>query len=539
MVFRDAHLSPLQKERVHYQPKVPKILKNPLQISIEALEGKETLDSEIASFFPHSLNLKTLRFIEGGNHFYTPKRVGVVFSGGPAPGGHNVIVGLFDAIKKLHKDSILYGFLGGPIGIVTNDYKELKADDLFCYRNQGGFDLIGSGRDKIESEEHLKSALDNVNNLQLDGLLIIGGDDSNTNAAILAEYFKKNGCKTAVVGIPKTIDGDLKNKHIETSFGFDTACKVYSEIIGNIQKDALSSKKYTHFIRLMGRSASHITLECALQVQPNMALISEEVAHKKMTLKEIVLDIADLIQERAEVQKNYAVILIPEGLIEFIPEIKGLIKELSALLAINEGVEKLSEDAYASYQMLPKGIQEQLLKERDPHGNLQVSFIETEKLLSMLVEEELEKRKKEGSFKGKFSSQTHFLGYEGRCAMPSNFDADYCYALGIGAALLIFNNHSGTMCVLQNLKEASEKWRVIAIPLIYHLAMEERKGKRKPVIKKALVDLQGELFKSFLRERDAWRVLDAYLSPGPIQFYGREELKEAKTRTLTAIALQA
>ncbi|MDR3623884.1 MAG: diphosphate--fructose-6-phosphate 1-phosphotransferase [Chlamydiales bacterium] len=517
-------LSSLQKARLEYKPKVPEVLKHLKMLTLQHLEGFEVKE-EISRLFPHLFKDRRITFALGIHNEFNIKKVGVVFSGGQAPGGHNVITGIYDALQELNSEGVLYGFLGGPSGIINNQYKELNAQSLALYRNQGGFDLIGSGRAKIETDIQLKTTLDNVVKLQLDGLIIIGGDDSNTNAAVLAEYFKKQSCKTCVIGVPKTIDGDLKNAFVETSFGFDTACKVYSEGIGNIQRDALSAKKYTHFIRLMGRSASNIALECALQTQPNLTIIGEEVAEEKKTLKQITDEIADLVVARSVAGKNYGTILIPEGLIEFIPEVKSLIQELN--ISSN-----LTPSASVCFQLFPKNIQEQLLKERDPHGNLQVALIETEKLFIALVSEELKKRAIEGSFSGVFTPQAHFFGYEGRAALPSNFDSDYCYSLGRLALLLVSNHLSGYMCAIQNLKENSLNWQVGAIPLVPLLVMEVRNGKKRPVIQKALVDLKGKAFNQFASHRKKWQVNDAYKSPGPIQFFGPEDLTDERVLSL-------
>lgn len=440
-------------------------------------------------------------------------RVGVVFSGGQAPGGHNVVTGLFDALKELHKENRLFGFLGGPSGIVSDKKIELTLDTLKNYRNQGGFDLLGSGRTKIETLQQLQGACKSCKDLQ--GLVIIGGDDSNTNAALLAEHFLQENIDAKVVGIPKTIDGDLKNEHIEIPFGFDTACKVYAELIGNIERDALSSKKYTHFIRLMGRSASHITLECALTSYPNIALFSEEVASKKMTLDTVASYLAEKIQKRRGRQKEYGVILIPEGLIEFIPEVKTLISELNALLAKGSfAFAQLSNASQRCYQSLPEGIQKQLLLDRDPHGNVQVSKIETEKLLAEMVRKKL----------GTLSTVEHFFGYEGRSALPSNFDANYCYALGYMGALLIQEGVTGYIACIGNLHKKITEWKVKGVPLTSMLHIESRHGKDKAVIKKALVDLKGAPFAAFKMIRSKLEIEDHYRYMGPIQYYGSSDL---------------
>lgn len=457
----------------------------------------------------------------------------MVLSGGQAAGGHNVIIGLFDALKKLNPNSQLFGFLDGPSGIIKNKHRELKADELHRYRNTGGFDLLGSGRTKIETPEQFASSLETVKNLNLDGLVIIGGDDSNTNAALLAQYFKKNGCKTTVVGVPKTIDGDLKNQYIEISFGFDTACKTYADIIGNIMRDTLSAKKYWYFTKLMGRSASHVTLEVALQTHPNLAWIGEEVKANKRTLESLVKEAADLIIRRSESGKDYGVILIPEGIIEFIPEVSQLIKELNLLIAKgikeeSEIAKNLSDASKHSFSIIPALVKQQLLFDRDPHGNVQVSKIETERLFITMVEEELQRR----HFKGKFSPQPLFLGYEGRSAYPSNFDCQYCNALGYAAALLINERANGYICCVQNLTEPVEDWTIGGVPLIAMIHQEERKGKFVPVIEKALVDLKGPVFAAFNKKRDSWKMEDHYQFPGPIQFWGPTEITDATTLTL-------
>ncbi len=459
----------------------------------------------------------------------SPLRIGVVLSGGQAPGGHNVISGVFDFIKAYQSNSQLFGFLSGPIGIYTNQYVEITEEFMNQYRNQGGFDMICSGRHKIESEEQFQKSLLYCTTLKLDGLIVIGGDDSNTNACLLAEYFRKHNCMTKVIGVPKTIDGDLKNEWIEVSFGFDTATRVYSELIGNICLDTLSSKKYYHFIRLMGRSASHIALECALLTQVNITLIGEEVESKKSTLESIVNNLADIICKRAENGQNYGVALVPEGLIEFIPEVKILIKEINEILSKptdNDNIKdyvlaNLSADSKKLFKFLPKAISEQLLLDRDPHGNVQVAKIDTERLLILLLQEELEKRKKEGIYKGKFSPQSHYFGYEGRCALPSYFDSEYCYGLGYNAGALVSLGFNGYMSVLRGLhNENPSEWIPAGCPLMTMMNVERRKGKDVPVIKKALVELDGPLFQCFDKVRDIWAVNDAYITPGPIQYEG-------------------
>ncbi len=471
--------------------------------------------------------------------------MGVILSGGQAPGGHNVICGLFDGIKKQNRDSRLYGFLMGPGGLVDHDYVELTADIIDEYRNTGGFDIIGSGRTKLEKKEQFDKGLEILKELDITALVIIGGDDSNTNAAVLAEYYKSIGAGVQVIGCPKTIDGDLKNEVIETSFGFDTATKVYSELIGNIQRDCFSAKKYWHFIKLMGRSASHIALECALQTQPNICIISEEVEAENMTLDDVINYIADIVAERASRGLNFGTVLIPEGLIEFIPAMKSLIAELNDLLAHTPDfaamsaeeqrrfvVESLSEANSRVYSSLPAGVARQLTLDRDPHGNVQVSLIETEKLLSEMVATRLEEKRAEGSYSGKFSALHHFFGYEGRCASPSNFDADYCYALGYNAACLIAAGVTGYMSSLRNLTRPSVQWLAGGIPITMMFNMERRHGEMKPVIQKALVRLDGTPFRRFAAKRDDWAINTRYVFPGPIQYFGPAEVCDQPTLTL-------
>jgi diphosphate-dependent phosphofructokinase len=516
-------LTLLQKERQNYHPIRPALFSSLKNCSF----SKETVASneEIRKLFPKSFGQPLLKVKRGSPKNSTPKRVGAVFSGGQAAGGHNVIAGIFDALREMHAENRCVGFLGGPSGIIKGQSIEITAQSLFNYRNAGGFDLLGSGRTKIETAEQLQNSLASMQKLDLDGLVVIGGDDSNTNAAILAEYFLTHQCKTKVIGVPKTIDGDLQNPYVAISFGFDTACKVYSELIGNIARDALSSKKYTHFIKLMGRSASHIALECALCTQPNMALIGEEIAAQKKTLVQIVHEIVDCISERSKQDKNYGIILIPEGIIEFIPEIGLLIKELNLLPSLHqeEVAQKLSVSSLNCFRSLPEKIQKQLLFERDPHGNIQLSLIETEKLLIEKVSEELTKR----DFKGKFTSQSHFFGYEGRAAFPSNFDSNYCYALGMTAALLIDEGYTGYMGFVLNLTKSPTEWEMGGVPLTSLLHLEERKGLLQPVIQKALVDLRGKPFLHFQKNRDKWRIEDAYLFPGPMQFFGPVHLTDS------------
>jgi diphosphate-dependent phosphofructokinase len=543
--------SPLQQARLDYQPQLPSILHHLQELSLQKEESHSSLiSSQITRLFPLTGQVSPLKFIRNNTAKHQSLRVGVVLSGGQAPGGHNVITGLYDALQKLNKESVLLGFLNGPNGIVQNHTIELTRDLLKEYRNQGGFDVIGSGRTKIETEAQFQAALNVVTKHQLDGLVVVGGDDSNTNAALLAEYFVKNECHTCVVGVPKTIDGDLKSKEIEVSFGFDTASKHYSETIGSLMRDALSARKYYYFIKLMGRSASHITLECALQTHPNLTLISEEVAVQKQSFKFIIKKICDLICARAAHNKDFGVILIPEGVVEFIPEMKQLIQELNELLAstkehhakfeqINDESEKiayiskwLSKDSLDCFQMLPKNNQAQLLIGRDPHGNVQVSKIETERMIIEMVKKELKKRTNKGEYTGTFNPLSYFCGYEGRSCLPSNFDCNYCYALGHIAALLIEGKATGYLCCLKNLAGPVSEWTPIAIPITTLMAIEQRHGEPKPVIQKALVDLNGNPFKAFLDKQKQWEMDDVYSNPGPIQFFGPKEIVEASTLTL-------
>jgi len=520
----------LEKLRLEYQPRLPKVLEN-----IETLRPIFGKCKECVVPLEALSNLsKKDPFISFTNQEpkeHRPLRIGVVLSGGQAAGGHNVIAGLYDAQKKLNPDSELFGFLNGPKGITDNKYREITQELLAAYRNLGGFDLIGSGRTKIETPEQFKAAEATVRALRLDGLVIIGGDDSNTNAALLAEYFLVQNCPTAVVGVPKTIDGDLTNSDIEISFGFDSAVKTYSEIIGNIARDALSAKKYYYFIKLMGRSASHIALECAMQTQPNMTLIGEEIALKKDTLTQIVEGISDMICTRSKNGKDYGVILIPEGIIEFIPEINQLIQELNDLLAqgVKDVKNKLTQASEHCFSMLSPEFQSQLLFDRDPHGNVQVSKIETERLLIDLVKKALANR---NDYKGKFSAQPIFCGYEGRSCLPSNFDAQYCYALGHVAALLVDLQATGFISCVQNLAAPVEEWQIGGRNLVTMISMEKRQGKIKPVIQKSLVNLKSKQFFAFQKDRQKWAEQDLYRYPGPIQFFGPPELTEAITFTI-------
>ena len=539
--------SALQQARGKYAPKLPKALEG----NVKAVLGEATKsvsDQEaIQQLFPNTYGLPKLVFETSSEATAAqPLNAGVILSGGQAPGGHNVIAGIFDGIKKIHPDSRLYGFLMGPDGLVKHNYIELTPEIIDEYRNTGGFDIIGSGRTKLEEKEQFDKGLEVLKKLDIRALVIIGGDDSNTNAAVLAEYYKAIGAPVQVIGCPKTIDGDLKNEQIETSFGFDTATKVYSEVIGNIQRDCNSARKYWHFIKLMGRSASHIALECALQVQPNVAIISEEVEAKRLTLDDVVTYIAEVVAQRAAAGENFGTVLIPEGLIEFVPAMKALIAELNDYLAHHEAefravaaadqrayiISKLSKDNSELYASLPATVARQLTLDRDPHGNVQVSLIETEKLLAEMVGTKLAAWKAEGRYTGKFSPLTHFFGYEGRCAMPSNFDADYCYALGRTAACLIAAGVTGYMSSVQNLTAPASEWIAGGIPTTMMMNMERRHGEMKPVIQKALVDLEGKPFAFFAAHREEWAKNTSYIYPGPIQFYGAPELCDQPSRTL-------
>lgn len=536
----------LQKLRMEYQPTLPNVLTDINSLALDP-SPSNPIDASLKNLFPNTHSQPKIHFVKGNQKNHLPLRVGFVFSGGQAPGGHNVAYGLLIALKTMNEKSSLLGFLDGPKGIIENKYREITSEILAPYRNQGGFDLIGSGRTKIETEEQFASAAKTVADLKLDGLVIIGGDDSNTNAALLAEYFLKHQIATRVIGVPKTIDGDLKNEYIEIPFGFDSATKTFSEIIGNILIDTLSAKKYTFFIKLMGRTASHIALECALRTHANLTFIGEEVEAQKRTIADITREITDLIIERSKKGKEYAVILIPEGLIEFIPECKILIKELNTLLAsdqkhanhlesLNDKKDKkeyisklLSKESQQCLASLPSEIQFQLLQDRDPHGNVQVSKIETERLFIETVSIELKKRQ---NHKVKFSPQPLFCGYEGRACLPSNFDSQYCFALGHVAALLINGGATGYICCIQKLHLPTEEWKIAGIPLVSMIHLEERHGKSKPVIKKALVDLKSKFFEEFNLQRNNWRLDDNYLNPGPIQFFGPTNLTDSKPLTL-------
>ncbi|ADI38438.1 diphosphate--fructose-6-phosphate 1-phosphotransferase [Waddlia chondrophila] len=531
----------LEEKRLEYIPKLPAILHDLRKLKTVNLKNSPGKASEISDFFPLTIGQTALTFTIDQDHEKTPLKVGVVLSGGQAAGGHNVITGLFDALKELHSKSQLFGFLNGPSGIVNNQTIELTEEILHSYRNQGGFDLIGAGRTKIETNEQFQGTLHTVKALDLDGIVIIGGDDSNTNAALLAEFFMKEGVRTRVIGVPKTIDGDLKNAYIDLSFGFDTAVKTYSGIIGNIARDSLSAKKYYFFIKLMGRSASHIALECALQTHANYTLIGEEINEEKATFQQITNRLSDVICRRAELSKHYGVILIPEGLIEFIPEFRTLIAELNEIKIDSElskderiqlAMRSISSESLECYKSLPRLIQEQLMLDRDPHGNVQVSKIETERLFIEAVKQELKRRKEKGEYTGSFNAQPHFCGYEGRSCLPSNFDSQYCYALGHVAALLIDANATGYMSCVKNLSRPIEEWQICGIPLTSMIHKEMRKGKLKPVIAKALVDLQGAPFQYFKEKRLQWEDEDDYRYPGPVQFFGPSEITDAVTLTL-------
>ena len=540
--------SALQQARAAYQPKLPKAL----QGSVVAIEGAATQSvgnqDEIKAMFPNTYGMPVITFEVGEQKALEPFNVGIILSGGQAPGGHNVISGLYDGVKSLNPNCKLYGFLMGPGGLVDHKYVEFTDALIDEYRNTGGFDIIGSGRTKLEKESQFESGIEILRKLGIKALVIIGGDDSNTNACVLAEYYAAKNYGVQVIGCPKTIDGDLKNDQIETSFGFDTACKTYSELIGNIQRDCNSARKYWHFIKLMGRSASHIALECALQTQPNACLISEEVEQKEMSLDDVVTYLAKIVADRAAEGNNFGTILIPEGLIEFIPAIKKLIAELNEVLtdpatgesrvfaSKNEQVtfvkSHIAPDNLAVLESLPKDVELQLCLDRDPHGNVQVSLIETEKLLSAMVATKLAAWKAEGKYNGKFSAQHHFFGYEGRCAAPSNYDADYCYSLGFNASRLIANGKTGYMSVIKNTTAPAEEWIAGGVPITMMMNMERRNGAMKPVIRKALVELDGAPFKFFASKREEWAKNTCYVYPGPIQYWGPSEVCDQCTKTL-------
>ena len=538
--------SALQKERAAYQPKLPKALQGAVTIKEGAATQSVDNQEEIKKLFPNTYGMPLVEFVPAETETHKAMNVGVILSGGQAPGGHNVISGLFDEVKKLNPENRLYGFLMGPGGLVDHNYIEITDELIANYRNTGGFDLIGSGRTKLEEVSQFEKGIEILRELDIKALVIIGGDDSNTNACVLAEYYAAKNYGVQVIGCPKTIDGDLKNDQIETSFGFDTACKTYAEVIGNIERDCNSARKYWHFIKLMGRSASHIALECALQTQPNICLISEEIEKKDLTLNQVVEQIAETVAYRASQGNNFGVVLIPEGLIEFIPAIGRLIQELNDLLAAHGADYKdldkdaqrqyilshLSEANKATFETLPEGVARQLSLDRDPHGNVQVSLIETEKLLSEMVGDKLAQWKEEGKYTGKFSALHHFFGYEGRCAAPSNFDADYCYALGTSAAQLIANGKTGYMAIVKNTTAGTDQWKAGGVPITMMMNMERRNGEMKPVIRKALVELDGKPFKTFAAHRDEWAKNTCYVYPGPIQYWGPSEVCDQTTKTL-------
>ena len=538
--------SALQIERAAYLPKLPKALRGAVKVK----EGEPThsVDNqeEIKKLFPNTYGMPIVEFEPCEEAMGKKMNVGIILSGGQAPGGHNVITGLFDQVKKLNPENKLYGFILGPGGLVDHNYMELTKEIVDEYRNTGGFDMIGSGRTKLEKVEQFEKGLEIIRQLDINAIVIIGGDDSNTNACVLAEYYAAKNCGVQVIGCPKTIDGDLKNEQIETSFGFDTACKTYSELIGNIERDCNSARKYWHFIKVMGRSASHIALECALQCQPNICLVSEEVEKKDMTLNQIVDQLCEAIAYRAAQGLNFGTVIVPEGLIEFIPAIGRLIQELNDLLAAHGSeykdlgkkeqrayiISHLSKENAETFETLPEGVARQLSLDRDPHGNVQVSLIETEKLLSAMCETRLEQWKNEGKFVGKFSALHHFFGYEGRCAAPSNFDADYCYALGTSAAQLIANGKTGYMAIVKNTTAPAEQWIAGGVPITMMMNMERRNGEMKPVIRKALVELDGKPFKTFAAMRDKWAKETCYIYPGPIQYWGPSAVCDKPTITL-------
>jgi len=547
-----AKITALQQARYTYQPKLPGMLRNGVaEICVKEGEAtKSVADQEkIQQLFPNTYGKKEITFEKGSNTAQAKKLVvGVILSGGQAPGGHNVICGLYDALKATNKENVLYGFKGGPSGLIEDDYLIFDDEYINQYRNTGGFDIIGSGRTKLETEEQFAIAEKVCKEHGINAIVIIGGDDSNTNAAVLAEYFAAHNSGVQVIGCPKTIDGDLKNEDIECSFGFDTATKTYSELIGNIERDANSAKKYWHFVKVMGRSASHVALECALETQPNVCLISEEVEAKKMSLSDIADQIADSVNARANKGMNFGVAIIPEGVVEFVPEFKALISEINELLAGQKAeefnalatwdekyafIEKgLSKEAMAVFAILPQNIQQQLFLDRDPHGNVQVSLIESEKLFSALVKDKLAQRKKAGTYNGKFNALHHFFGYEGRCAFPSNFDSDYCYSLGYNACMLILYGFNGYLSKVSNLSKPAEEWVAGGMPITKMMNIERRHGEDKPVIKKALVELDGKPFKYFEANRKEWSENTCFTFPGAIQYYGPTEVCDLTTRTL-------
>lgn len=538
--------SALQIARAAYQPKLPKALQG--AVKIKEGEPTQSVDNqeEIKKLFPNTYGMPVVEFVPSDEANGKKMNVGVILSGGQAPGGHNVITGLFDQIKKINPENRLFGFILGPGGLVDHDYMEITKEFVDNYRNTGGFDMIGSGRTKLEKVDQFEKGLEIIRELDIQAIVIIGGDDSNTNACVLAEYYAAKNYGVQVIGCPKTIDGDLKNSQIETSFGFDTATKTYAELIGNIERDCNSARKYWHFIKVMGRSASHIALECALQCQPNVCLISEEVQQKDMTLNQIVDQLCDTIAYRAAQGNNFGTVIVPEGLIEFIPAIGRLIQELNDLLAAHGAdykdldkdaqreyiIAHLSKENAATFETLPEGVARQLSLDRDPHGNVQVSLIETEKLLSDMCEARLAQWTKEGKFVGKFAALHHFFGYEGRCAAPSNFDADYCYALGTSAAQLIANGKTGYMAIVKNTTAPAEEWIAGGVPITMMMNIERRNGENKPVIRKALVELDGNPFKALAAKRDEWAKETCYIYPGPIQYWGPTEVCDQPTRTL-------
>lgn len=546
------NLSPLQKARYEYSPKLPLMLRNGIS-EICVKEGAPTESvadqDKIKALFPNTYGKNEITFEKGTNTAAAKKLVvGVILSGGQAPGGHNVISGLYDALKATNKENVLLGFKGGPSGLLEDDYVEFDDEFINAYRNTGGFDIIGSGRTKLETKEQFAVVEEVAKKHGLNAIVIIGGDDSNTNAAVLAEYMAAKNTGIQVIGCPKTIDGDLKNEDIEASFGFDTATKTYSELIGNIERDANSAKKYWHFIKVMGRSASHVALECALETQPNICLIGEEVAAKKMSLKDITNQIADSVEKRGNKGMNFGVAIIPEGIVEFVPEFSKLIAEINELLAGKKTEEfnalpswqakydfikaGLTKESFEVFDILPTGIQQQLFLERDPHGNVQVSLIESEKLFSEMVKNELAKRKAAGTYKGKFSALHHFFGYEGRCAFPSNFDADYCYSLGYNACMLILYGYTGYLSKVSNIARPADEWVAGGMPITKMMNIERRNGEDKPVIKKALVELDGAPFKYFASHRDEWSENTCFTFPGAIQYYGPSSVCDITTKTL-------
>ena len=546
------NISPLQRARYLYQPKLPGMLRNGIsEICVENGAATQSVadQEKIQALFPNTYGKNEITFQKGQNTSEAKKLVvGVILSGGQAPGGHNVVCGLYDALKKLNPDNQLYGFKGGPSGLLDNNFIVFGDEYIDQYRNTGGFDIIGSGRTKLETEEQFAVVVENCKRNGVNAIVIIGGDDSNTNAAVLAEYCAAHNTGIQVIGCPKTIDGDLKNEDIECSFGFDTATKTYSEMIGNVARDANSAKKYWHFIKVMGRSASHVALECALQTQPNICLIGEEVAAKKMSLAQVADMIADSVAKRAERGMNFGIAIIPEGIVEFVPEFSKLIAEINELLAGEKTAQfnalptwadkyafienGLTKESMAVFAILPENIQQQLFLERDPHGNVQVSLIESEKLFSALVRDNLAARKAAGTYKGKFGTQHHFLGYEGRCAFPSNFDADYCYSLGYNAAMLIQYGYTGYLSKVSNLSKPAEEWVAGGMPITKMMNIERRHGADKPVIRKALVELDGAPFKFFAEHRATWAVETCFVYPGAIQYWGPSEVCDLTTRTL-------